>query len=452
MSSRRPLRFIASLKTTIVLLLLLSVLLLLNVALPQEALLGAEAFSALTDQAGPSYRFLLVNLGLGRMATSPVFLAVLGLFFLNLSVVIAGRIGPTLRRTRSKPRKEPGLRAWTGMEESLHAPLPPGWSTEHAVSTMKGFGYRVRRVGAKTIWGIRHRTAPLGFLAFHLSFFLLCAGGVLLYYSRFVGNVVLVEGQEFAGEYQHIVRTPPLFPVPDVRFSLQEVIPVYSEGFPLQLGARFRFPQPGGAVEQESWINRPATKGSAKLLVHRAGLAPVFWLQDAEGFTLDRVSVVTSTLGADSTTATIGDGTIEIDVEPLGPNEDFPAREMLARTALKLSVRSGDDELFDGTLRPGEAASWDGGRLVLEETRYWVSLQVISERGGGLLIAGFVFGITGLIWRLLWYRREVALSWDDQEFRMTGRGEYFSQRFIDELKSIHTYLATGPEQGEARHE
>ena len=104
------------------------------------------------------------RLGLGRMATSPVFLSVLALFFLNLAVVIGGRIGPTFRRVQVKPRKEPGLRAWTGMKESLHAPLPEAWSVDHAVMTLTGYGYRVRRAGSKTVWGVRHRTAPLGFL------------------------------------------------------------------------------------------------------------------------------------------------------------------------------------------------------------------------------------------------------------------------------------------------
>jgi hypothetical protein len=449
MAVRRSLKFLASLKTTIVLLVVFSVLLLLNVALPQQTVLGAEAFEALTERAGPLYRFVLTDLGMGRMATSPVFLAVLVLFFLNLTVVIAGRIGPTLRRTRAKPRKEPGLRAWAGMEESLHASLPPDWSTEHAVATLTGFGYRVRRVGERTVWGLRHRTAPLGFLAFHLSFFLLCAGGVLLYYSRFVGNVVLVEGQEFNGEYTKMVRVPPLFPIPEISLSLQEVEPIYEGGFPLQLGATFLLKRPGGAIERESWINRPARLGSASFLVHRAGLAPVFWLQDADGYTLDRVSVVTSTLGNEATSSSIADGALEIAVEPFGQDLDFPARDALSRTGLELTVRSGNTTLFEGTLRPGQAASWDGGRLVLEEIRYWVAFQVIAERGGGPLIAGFVLGIAGLIWRLLWYRREVALAWDDREFRMTGRGEYFNQRFRDELKSIHAYLAAGPNRGDA---
>ena len=82
----------------------------------------------------------------------------------------------------------------------------------------------------------------------------------------------------------------------------------------------------------------------------------------------------------------------------------------------------------------------DQGRLVLEDFRYWVDIKVISERGGGLLITGFVIGILGLVWRLLWYRREVAITWDEERFRLVGRSEYFSKRFRDELEGVFSML------------
>ncbi len=136
-----------------------------------------------------------------------------------------------------------------------------------------------------------------------------------------------------------------------------------------------------------------------------------------------------------------------VEIDPLEPGADLPSLESVRENGMVLEVLAEGDTVFEGRLRPGEAASWEGGRLVLEDVRYWAAFQVIAERGGGLLIAGFVLGIAGLIWRLLCYRREVALSWDDEEFRITGRGEYFNQRFLEELKSIRTFLAAGPERG-----
>jgi len=86
---------------------------------------------------------------------------------------------------------------------------------------------------------------------------------------------------------------------------------------------------------------------------------------------------------------------------------------------------------------------------VLQELRYWVSGIVVAERGGGILEAGFVIGLIGLVWRLLLYRREVALDWDGERFWLVGRSEYFSERFRRELASLAATLA-GDEHGRSR--
>ena len=88
---------LTSLRTTALLLALLVLLLLLSILLPQEKTLGPEAFGEILDQGGVK-RFFLGTLGLGTMATSPLFLALLGLFFLNLLLVLIKTLGPTLKR------------------------------------------------------------------------------------------------------------------------------------------------------------------------------------------------------------------------------------------------------------------------------------------------------------------------------------------------------------------
>ena len=70
-------------KTTVGLLCVLAVLLLLNVAVPQAAVLGEEAFGEMA-RSHPGRHFVLVTLGLGRMPTSPIFLGTLGVFFVQV--------------------------------------------------------------------------------------------------------------------------------------------------------------------------------------------------------------------------------------------------------------------------------------------------------------------------------------------------------------------------------
>jgi hypothetical protein len=449
-------------RTTVALLVLLAGMLLLNVALPQEAVLGHEEFARMLT-GHPRARFFLVTLGLGRLATSPVFVAVLVLFFLNLAAVLAARVGPTVRRSRMRERSERGLEAWARVEESFAEPVPESWRPGRAVEILRGHGYRVRRAGERTFWGVKHRTAPLGFLLFHLSFFLLCAGGVAIYLTRFVGTAVVVEGQEFAGEYQRVLRHAPWTGPPELAFGLAEVDPRFVDGEPVHLGATLSFRTPGVPVERRARVNHPARWGASEILVQGAGLAPVLWLQDGRGFTVDRVAASARTRidpmagagGAEPTEVPLAGGRLTAVVEPLAPGEPFPERAALGETVLGLRVLRGPagdgapDVLFEGALRPGQGAPLTApggaleGRLVLEEIRYWAGLQVVRERGGGLLIAGFTLGVLGLIWRLLLHRREVALTWDDETVRLVGRSEHFSGRFGRELATLFADLGGG---------
>jgi cytochrome c biogenesis protein ResB len=440
MRRRRLFRRFISARFTVGLLCLLALLLLLNVAVPQQSVLGDERYAAVLEEGGAGTWFVLETLGLGRMATSPVFLAVLGLFFLNLASVLLARLKPTWHRVGLKPRSEKGLRAWARMEETHSGPLTEDWSAGRIVNVLRGHGYQVRRPGKQTVWAVKHRTAPLGFLVFHLSFFLLFAGGVAIYYTRFVGTAIVSEGQPFNGEYSAVVRASPLGGPPPLRFVVEEVEARMENGQPVHLAADLRFEQAGAAGIRRSRVNHPADWGSASILVEKAGLAPVLWLQDARGFTLDRVVAPARTFATVTTEVEMADGEWKATVYPLLAGDPFPERQDLAEISMDIEIWHGEEELFSGKLRPGEAASFPGGRLVMEELRYWVGLRVIRERGGGLLIVGFTLGVIGLVWRLLWYRREIALTWENGVFRLVGRSEYFSAPFEAELASLARML------------
>jgi hypothetical protein len=78
-------------------------------------------------------------------------------------------------------------------------------------------------------------------------------------------------------------------------------------------------------------------------------------------------------------------------------------------------------------------------RLVLAELRYWAGLRLVHEHGGPLLVAGFMLGVLGLVWRLLWQRREVTAMWQEGRLLVAGRSELY--RNDDELQIIADLLA-----------
>jgi len=430
-------RFLTSPRTTIAGFVVLAVLLLLNIAVPQEAVVGPEG-SEQAAASGAVAHFLLVTLGLGSLSTSPLFLGSLGLFFLNLVAVLADRFRTTLRRTRLVPPSRQTLEGWCRRTTSLHGRRPSGLDVGAVFKALGGLGYRVVKVVDGSVWAVKHRTAPLGFLVFHLSFFLLCAGGVILYLTRFVGTSALVEGQEFSG-FSTVLREAPMLAPPQLRFSLVEVDGWFEGGQTLDLGAVFRFED---GIEQRSWINHPARTGATKILVNRAGVAPVLWLQDERGFTRDRVAVAAATLGGETTVVELADGAFRVVVHPGGERRHFPRRGELAATEVWLSVTADEagPPLFEGTVRVGQVVSLPGAALLIPELRYWVGVYVVREHGGVLLVAGFAMGILGLVWRLLLYRREVAVVWKEGDFSVAGKAEYFSHRFQMELETLVSIL------------
>lgn len=455
MSPRRILRAFVAARTTVTLLCLVALLLLLNIVVPQRAVLGPERFEALIEGRGPIARFLLLDLGLSSLSTSPVFFLVLTLFFVNLALVLAVRVRPTWRRTRLPERSGKTVRGWARAKESFVEARPPDLGAAEVTRILRGFGFQVRRQEERSYWGVKHRTAPLGFLLFHLSFFLLCAGGLMLYSTRFVGVAILSEGQAFAGGYSEILRRPRIGGPPALRFVVEEIETEIDRGEPVHLGASFRLSRGLSSTVLESRVNHPAKWGTSSILVEQAGLAPILWFQDRQGFTLDRVVVPSRTRSLEPTTLEVAEDRYTIIVHPLGPQAPFPTRSERARTPLRLQVIENEVLVFDGELRQGEVADLASGRLVLEEVRYWVGVRVISERGGGVLSAGFLIGILGLVWRLLWYRREVIVSWDDENVSVVGRAEYFSHRFETELRQLVSMLAgesSGRPDGGTRNE
>lgn len=437
---RRFRELATSLRTTAVLFVVLATLLLLNVLLPQREVIGESAFRSVTERSVAS-RLFLVHLGLGQLPTSPPFLTVLGLFFVNLSAIVLLRARTTFRRIRTPvPRPEELDRLASG-RGVLERPLPVGWTAASAVAVLRGFGFRTARVGESALWGVRHRSAPLGFLLFHGSFFVLCSGGVLLWATRFSGKVRLVEGQRFEGELQRVIRKPPWGGISDLRFAVVAVDPKFERDEPTDLAATVRFGIAGGGEEQTSRVNHPARWGSFSVLVTEAGVAPELWIQTPDGFTLDRVSVASNTRGTEPTDLPLARGRLTGRIDPLWPRKGFPDRHALEALPMRISLREGATELWRGELRPGEAREAGGVVVRLVRHRYWVGILLVSERGGGLLTIGFCMAVVGLLWRLAFARREVAVFWDSHSIRVVGKTELLPERFGAELESIADALA-----------
>lgn len=430
---RAFLNVFVSIRTTAILLVALSVLLLAALIVPQRAVLGDETVGSIAA-SHRAYAFVIDTLGLGAIATSPVFLVVLALFYLNLVSVLVRWMPRTLGRTRVVVPKPDAVAKWTASARALDgtAREPLDGSVG---ALLRGHGFKPYRVSPNALYGVKHRFSAIGFLIFHVSFFFLFAGGVMIWYTRYVGETRAVEGQAVESKNARLLRMPKLGAVPPVTFTFEKIEPSFERGEATDLRATVRF---GGKAPQQSWVNHPANDGPASVLVNDIGIAPVLWLQDRRGFGLDRVAVP-----ADRTRVVdvpLAGGIVQVQLLPKAHRPDFPLRDALRTLPIDMVIAQHGREVFRGALRPGEAAQLPDGRVVLQEVRYWAGLKIISERGGAPLILGFVLACAGAIWRLLLHRRDVVLTWDGPAFRLAGHGEWFADRDRRELMDICTTI------------
>ena len=74
-------------------------------------------------------------------------------------------------------------------------------------------------------------------------------------------------------------------------------------------------------------------------------------------------------------------------------------------------------------------------------------LRVVAERGGWILIFGFGLGVFGIVWRMLFVKREIGLSWTDDGVTLFGRSEFYRGGFQHDLEALGAVLM---EQKETR--
>ena len=87
-----------------------------------------------------------------------------------------------------------------------------------------------------------------------------------------------------------------------------------------------------------------------------------------------------------------------------------------------IAVERDGKKIAEGLVPKNGALEFAGYRLEMREMPFWVRFYVIKQRGLSILYTGFAIASIGVIWRLLFYRREIvgAVREEDGE-RLSGR-------------------------------
>lgn len=412
---------------------------------PQRALMSRAQYEALLGLA-PAIMEPLDYIGVFRIYTSPLVAVLLGLFFANLLLVMYSRLGVVRCRCAlldmAKPFDSLTLRIDRAGPDALEIPLSdqlPEGKLESVIKTALR-GYRVFSCNGKHI-GVKNRFGPLGSVLFHLSFILLLAGGLMVFYTRSYGEVYLTEGQEFYGsrdEYARLIRSK-TGAMPKVAFAVKKISQSVKGDVITSAWADIRMQGQGldsldnsGRPGRTVAINRPVYVGDTAILLNAYGVAPLISLRDASGAVYEYayVNLNVFPMGLDTVEFPATDITARLEFFPDYYSDmgiDASRSIEIRNPVFSVELLKGGKVTASGLLRVGGKLGAGGFEFSIEDMRLWGKFQVIRERGGGFLYAGFLAGFAGLLWRFFLYRREVRIHAGEGRILISGWSEYFLQ-------------------------
>ncbi|HEY6871682.1 MAG TPA: cytochrome c biogenesis protein ResB [Geobacteraceae bacterium] len=447
-------KYLSSIRFTIALICLLGLIFLLGLWIPQKSLVQNLYFE--WKQNAPGLVSVLDALQLTSIHSSPITLLLWFLFFVNLALVLWQRV-PLIRKrielSESRiadPQTAPGYFFKAAYE------LPPEVDGPTLLQQLSGKGYALVG-GPEGFYGVKNRYSPIAFALFHLSFFLILLGGVIGVYTRFVGYVDLAQGEEFQGELERYNRMPlPSMPkigsIPKAAFTVESITPQVVNDTPTGIDVRI---VDGQGKSHDAGINTPYVTDNTSFVFKHLGMAPLFVLKDPAGREVDgayeKLDVAMGkkdrfVLGGFEFTARFFPDYAVENGKPITRSQEFKNQ------VFTISVAKDGQLVAEGVIPKNGTMQFNGYTLEMRELPFWVRFYVIRQRGLWLIYIGSAIASLAVIWRLIFYRRELTGKVQETEngskLLVAARSEYYKSLAEDEFDKLFQGLRLKENQAE----
>src|ERR1039457_74676 len=275
-------KYFSSLRFTILLICLLGLMFIIGLWVPQQRLLQTIYLEC--QRNSPALVAFLDTLGLTTIYTSPITVTLWGLFFFNLSLVLWQRLPIVKNRISLSATKITDPVTSGGYPFRSVYPLPNDLDGDTVIDMLRKRGFTI--LGNESgFYGVKNRLAPIAFMLFHLSFFLILLGGVITVYTKFIGYIDLAQGETFQGELERYNQTPWLLmpkigSPPNVSFTVQSIVPQVVRNTPT--GISVILADARGQIH-EVGINTPYRTDNSSFVFNHLGVAPLFVLKNSSG-------------------------------------------------------------------------------------------------------------------------------------------------------------------------
>lgn len=438
-------------KTTVAIIAALLALYALGLFIPQKWMFeGIAQYDEWLRSGGIIYK-AIDAVGFTDIYMSPVTMAALSLFFMNLIFVMSNRLPSILRRAFIGRGALQGITASHvksfGIYRTISVPAGDAGSimkTASEVSRKSGWSVMAPESGTGLLM-LKNRFSPLGFLLFHASFILCLLGGLLVMYTRFSGELALTEGQAFEGDmnqFRKITKVPRVMKgMESLGIMLLKVRHGYENNIAVELDAGVKIRHRSETTDEVMRVNEPVKRGAFTILADDVGVSPYFVLMDAEGKAVSSGYFALKTAKGAEDGFRFPDMPYEFTVRFYPDYYKDKGRDATRSENIKnpvFSIKAAKDgwPAGEGLIARGEALKVGGYYLSFTELRQWASFIIVREYGAGTLMAGFALALIGLMARLVFYQRQVWLAVEQGTVYMGGRGEYYALAFEAELDAL----------------
>lgn len=436
------LKHISSLRFTILLICLLGLTFIVGLWVPQQRLLKTIYLE--WQKSSPGLVAFLDTFGLTDVYASPITITLWLLFFLNLSLVLWQRIPLVKSRIAISNDKITDPATSVGYPFRKTYPLPADMNGETIITALRKSRFTVLG-DADGFYGVKNRFAPIAFMLFHLSFFLVLLGGLISIYTEFIGYIDLAQGESFHGELSRYNSSPmPKMPaigsIPDVSFKVERIEPHVVRN--TVTGINVRLVDAGG-VSHDVGINTPYNTDNSSFVFKHLGVAPLFVLMDPAGNEVQGAYFKLDVVKGRQDTFRLGDFIFTADFFPdyeLKDNTHTSKSMEFSKPTFVITVERDGHKFAEAAVPKNGAMEFAGYRLEMRDMPFWARFYVDKQRGLPIIYAGFLLATIGVIWRLIFYRREVVGAVREQNgercLMVAGRSEYYKNLAEDEFDKL----------------
>lgn len=431
---------LSSIRFTTLLLITLAVIFLLGLWIPQRGLFTKDMYLQWLA-ASPLLASTLDRIGFTHIYSSPFTITVWIFFFLNLALVMWKRF-PLVQR-----RIDLG-------EANLLSPSSASFSDRRTVELSGGgdaaqFMEKLAREGyaifgtPEHFCGVKNRYSAVANPLFHLSFFLILLGGLIGIYTNFRGNVVVAEGESFNGElerYDKGLKLPLTGGPPQISFRVEKIIPEISGNTATQLSAIL---VDARGKRHTARINHPYVAGNTVCVLKKLGIAPLLVVQDREGNEVDGAYIRLDVLKGKEDRLTFAGHKFTAQFYPdyvKKGDEEYSQSLEFKNPVLRLTEFQGEQKMKSSAVSLGGSFPVGESTITFAEMPYWVSFQVVQERGTGIVYFGAFLASIALAWRLFFYRKDIVCKVEEvdgrQVLQIGWRTEFYRALAGEELDKL----------------